>query len=46
MRSVKDRPRLAWEAAEEQRTDVPHPDEFGVPSHVPRVITPEEAEPR
>ena len=39
-------PRVAWELGEEQRTDAPHPDEFGVPSHVPRVITPEEAEPR
>jgi len=39
-------PRVAWEIGEEQRTDAPHPDEFGVPAHVPRVITPEEAEPR
>ncbi len=39
-------PRVAWDLGEEQRTDVPHPDEFGVPSHVPRVISPDEAEPR
>ncbi|HEY8756496.1 MAG TPA: NADH-quinone oxidoreductase subunit NuoI [Candidatus Dormibacteraeota bacterium] len=39
-------PRVAWEIGEEQRTDAPHPGEFGVPTHVPRVITPEEAEPR
>ena len=35
-------PRLAWEAGETQRTDVPDPGEFGVPTHVPRVISPEE----
>jgi NADH-quinone oxidoreductase subunit I len=39
-------PRLAWEAGEAERTDVPRPDEYGVPSHVPRVIEPDEAEPR
>ena len=39
-------PRVAWEAGETQRTDAPQPDEFGVPLHVPRVITPEESEPR
>ena len=35
-------PRVAWELGEEVRTDVPHPGEYGVPSHVPRVIGPEE----
>ena len=39
-------PRAAWEIGEDQRTDAPRPDEFGVPAHVPRVITPDEAEPR
>ena len=39
-------PRIAWEASDELRTDSPRPDEFGVPSHVPRVISPDEAEPR
>src|SRR5665213_2008093 len=39
-------PRVAWEAVDELRTDSPRPDEFGVPSHVPRVISPDEAEPR
>lgn len=37
-------PRLAWSAGEEQRTDVPKPGELGVPSHVPRVISPEETD--
>jgi NADH-quinone oxidoreductase subunit I len=39
-------PRAAWEEEEEQRTDVPHPGELGVPTHVPRVITPQEADPQ
>ena len=39
-------PRLAWESDPEVRTDVPRPDEFGVPSHVPMVTMPEEVEPR
>ena len=39
-------PRVAWEQSDEQRDDVPRPDEYGVPSHVPRVIAPDEAEPQ
>jgi NADH-quinone oxidoreductase subunit I len=39
-------PRVAWELSEGIRTDLPHPGEFGVPTHVPRVISPDEAEPR
>jgi ferredoxin len=39
-------PRLAWDAGDDQRTDIPQPGEFGVPTHVPRVVSPDEAEPR
>ncbi len=39
-------PRVAWEQGEGVRTDLPHAGEFGVPTHVPRVIDPDEAEPR
>ena len=37
-------PRVAWESGETVRTDVPHPGEFGVPAHVPRVTSPDEAD--
>ena len=37
-------PRLAWSAGESQRTDIPRPDEFGIPTHVPRVTSPDESD--
>ncbi|MHB8533358.1 MAG: NADH-quinone oxidoreductase subunit NuoI [Solirubrobacteraceae bacterium] len=36
-------PRIAWEPDPEVLTDTPHPNENGVPSHVPTVILPEES---
>lgn len=39
-------PRLAWERGTEvARTDEPRPGELGVPAHVPRVASPDEASP-
>ncbi|MBJ7608790.1 MAG: NADH-quinone oxidoreductase subunit NuoI [Candidatus Dormibacteraeota bacterium] len=38
-------PRVAWEDGIDSSAS-PRPGEYGIPSHVPRVISPDEAEPR